>query len=93
MFRKKKWDNGDVFNCPSLKGGKLMAKMIQCPNCGSERISVNGVLQRKKGLLYYLSGQVFSDAGKKSGFKTSSKLFGNKLNAECHSCGHKWHQG
>ena len=70
-----------------------MAKMIQCPNCGSEHLMINGVMQKKKGLLYYLSGQGFSDAGAKSGYKMASKLVKNDLNAECKDCGHKWHQG
>ncbi len=67
-----------------------MAKTIKCPNCGSESIIVNGVRQRKKGLLYHLSGQAAYDAGVRAGFKTANKLAHGTTNAECIDCGHKW---
>lgn len=64
--------------------------MKQCPNCGSEKISINGVLQRKKGFWYYLSGQAAQNAGEKAGYKLAAKARGLETNAECHACGHKW---
>ena len=67
-----------------------MANMKKCPNCGSERISVNGVVQRKKGLMYYLGGRALQDAGTRSGYKAAKKFKKDKTNAECLACGHKW---
>ena len=64
--------------------------MKKCPNCGSELIMINGVMQQKKGLLYYLSGKGIQDAGARAGYKTMSKLTRNDTNAECKACGHKW---
>ena len=69
-----------------------MAKMVKCPNCGEEMIMINGALQRKKGLLYHLSGQAAHDAGRRAGFKTVAKLEHLDTNAECLVCGHKWMQ-
>ena len=67
-----------------------MASMKKCPNCGSERITINGVLQRKKGLFYYLSGAGAQAAGEAAGFKAAAKLKGLTTNAECLDCHFKW---
>lgn len=67
-----------------------MANMKKCPNCGSERITINGVQQRKKGLGYYLSGAFAQEAGQKTGFKAFAAVKGLNTNAECLNCKHKW---
>ena len=68
-----------------------MAKMKQCPSCGSERIKINGVVQKKKGVFYYLSGAAISDSGAKHGYKLAKGLKGDKSpNAECLDCHHQW---
>ena len=70
--------------------------MKKCPKCGSETIRINGVLQRKKGLLYHLSGQAMQDMSMRSGYKLGAKLARAGAaaepvpNAECVICGHKW---
>ena len=71
---------------------KEMAKMVKCPNCGSEFIMINGVVQQKKGFLYYLSGAAIQEAGIRSGYKAASRFVHADTNAECKSCGHKWMQ-
>ena len=67
-----------------------MAELKRCPKCGSQAIRIDGVLQRKKGLMYYLTGTGINDAGKRSGFKAGVALKHLDWNAECTSCGHKW---
>ena len=67
-----------------------MAKMKKCPACGSEHIMINGVIQRKKGLLYFLSGAAAQDAGTKTGYKMAAKATGLQNNAKCMDCGHDW---
>lgn len=72
-----------------------MAAMKQCPVCGSQIITIDGVLQKKKGFFYYLSGNAMSDLGCKSGFKTARLIAGKGRaedipNAECLACHHKW---
>lgn len=67
-----------------------MAELKKCPSCGSERVVIDGVLQRKKNVWYYLSGGNIQDAGARAGFKTAAKLKGLTENAECMDCRHKW---
>lgn len=67
--------------------------MQKCPRCGSELIEINGVLQKKKGAMYYLSGQFATEAGMRHGSKMVKTLMGDKNNAKCVKCGFEWHAG
>ena len=65
--------------------------MKKCPACGSEFIRINGVNQRKKGALYYLTGTAISDMGTRHGYKMAHAIKDkNGPNAECLNCHHKW---
>lgn len=67
--------------------------MRKCPKCGSVRIAINGVLQKKKGAMYYLSGQFATEAGMRHGSAMVNALRGNKNNAVCMDCHYEWHAG
>ena len=68
-----------------------MAKMRKCPQCGSERIMIDGVEQTKKGIGYFLSGKAMNDLGKKHGTKVVNAFKGkDQPNAQCLNCMYKW---
>lgn len=68
-----------------------MAKMRKCPQCGSERIMIDGVEQKKKGVGYFLSGQAMNDMGKKHGYKLGHAIKKRgEPNAKCLNCMYQW---
>ena len=64
--------------------------MERCPKCLSTRISIDGVLQRKHGALYYITGGPIADAGARAGTKFNHAIRGKKENAVCMNCGYEW---
>lgn len=70
-----------------------MKEMLKCPKCGSERIWIDGVMQKKKGAMYYLSGAFAVDAGTKHGQIMYNAVKGVKENARCADCNYAWHAG
>ncbi len=70
-----------------------MKEMQKCPKCGSERIWINGVLQKKKGAMYYLSGAFAADLGTRHGQQMYNAVKGIKENARCENCGYTWNTG
>ena len=48
--------------------------------------------QKKKGLLYYLTGTNITEAGQRAGYKMSNAFSKDKENAVCLTCGHKWQE-
>lgn len=67
--------------------------MEKCPKCGGSRVMIDGVLQKKKGLMYYLGGAAAFDAGTRHSTKLSNFVKGNKNNAECLDCHYTWQAG
>ena len=64
----------------------------QCPKCGSKNIEINGVMvNRKKGLGYYLSGQAAYDLGMKHGSAIAGVIGSHVPNGKCHDCGCEWY--
>jgi len=69
----------------------MMAQIMKkCPSCGSTNIMIDGVVQCKKGLGYYLSGAALTQMGERHGYKLRAKIKGITENAECLACHHKW---
>ena len=67
--------------------------MERCPKCGSELVVINGVMQKKKDLMYYLGGQAAFDAGVRHSTKMMNVVKGNKENAKCMKCHFTWRAG
>ena len=63
---------------------------IRCPKCGSNMVEKDGVRQRSKGFLYYITGTNIRDAGYRHAAKLANAVKDNKLNAKCLSCGYEW---
>ncbi|MBQ8305134.1 MAG: hypothetical protein IJX90_02845 [Blautia sp.] len=68
-------------------------EIVICPKCGSTRVEIKGVLQRKHGAWYYLNGGPIADAGVRMGNRLNHAVTGNKNDAKCLNCKFEWTPG